>query len=90
MKADAIRRARQMHSRTVYSAPAPPAIENLEKNKKEEQPKARQNVSPEGVLQLTRMLGISSDQAILFALILLLSQSKENIPLVIALLYIAM
>ena len=36
------------------------------------------------------MLGLSNDQAILFGLILLLAGQKENIPLIIALLYIAM
>jgi len=88
MKADAIRRARQMHSRTVFNNNQ---ISASQKNSESEATLSSSNeVSANGILSLSKMLGISSDQLILFALIFLLSQQKDNLPLVIALLYIAM
>ena len=88
MKADAIRRARQMHSRTVFNnAPSNPP---QSKTEVQESAKHTDTNTAEGILGLSKMLGISSDQLIIFALIFLLSQQKENLPLVIALLYIAM
>jgi hypothetical protein len=81
MKADAIRRARQMHSRTAFTQKPFPEPTVAAKP---------QGVALDSILNMTNMLGLSNDQAILFGLILLLSGQKENIPLIIALLYIAM
>lgn len=83
MKADAIRRARQMHSRTAFTQKPVPEPEPTVAVKP-------QGVALDSILNMTNMLGLSNDQAILFGLILLLSGQKENIPLIIALLYIAM
>ncbi len=88
MKADAIRRARQMHSRTVFNnVPSSTAQKQSEPKEDSNRP---DNFSAEGIFGLSKMLGISTDQLIIFALIFLLSQQKDNLPLVIALLYIAM
>lgn len=97
MKADAIRRARQMHSRSAISnmphnhqadgqKQAPPKKEG-------DTPKAPPQKKPVGIqnlLQMIKMMGFENDQLILTALILLLAQEEDNLPIILALLYIAM
>ena len=90
MKADAIKRARQMHLRAA----------NFPKDVSEEKPRdnlsmpktpnAKNKVSRNGLLEMIRVLGFENDQLILIALILMLSADEENFPLVLALLYIAL
>ena len=90
MKADAIKRARQMHLRAIN---LPPNV-NTEKEKNTlSQPKntcKNSGISQKGILEMIRVLGFESDQLILIALILILSSQKENFPLLLALLYIAL
>jgi len=84
MKADAINRARQMRSRASIT----PILqkEDEPKSKKIESQKA--DYSPFSAL--SKMLNMESDQLILIALVLLLKGNRENLPIIIALLYIAM
>lgn len=94
MKADAIRRARQMQSRATM-----PNVNQL-KNEQNFDQNCRQNQKPsdnlgefpfiKNLYSMIGSLGLSHDQIILIALILMLSQEKDNIMLVVALLYIAM
>jgi len=97
MKADAIRRARQMHSRAAIPSiqPDPPPI----KEEKEEEAPPRKESSGtaprhksglDSLLGMIRMFGMENDQLIIIALILLLYGEKENLPVILALLYIAM
>lgn len=90
MKADAIKRARQMHLRAANFPPS-----NSEQRQKESSnlPKpslTKSKVSRNGILEMIRVLGFENDQLILIALILMLSADEENFPLVLALLYIAL
>lgn len=90
MKADAIKRARQMHLR---AANLPPSLGEQNNSERENQPKARpQNagISRNGLLEMIRVMGFENDQLILIALILMLSGEKDNFPLILALLYIAL
>lgn len=95
MKADAIRRARQMHSRAAFT---PPQFSN---QAKKESTKSKNNtpikkkeennfLDFQGIFKLAQIMGLSKDQLILFALILLISKEGENLPLTLALLYIAL
>lgn len=90
MKADAIKRARQMHLRAVN---LPPNVS--EKTSGEQEAPAKNKVqgagfSRNGLLEMIRVLGFENDQLILIALILMLCGEKDNFPLVLALLYIAL
>lgn len=90
MKADAIKRARQMHLR---AANFPPNVNEEREKESLNMPKAAgtsAKVSRNGILEMIRLLGFENDQLILIALILILSGEKENFPLVLALLYIAL
>ena len=90
MKADAIKRARQMHLRAANFPQG-----NIQEKQKEDRiaPKStntNSNFSKNGILEMIRVLGFENDQLILIALILMLSPNEENFPLVLALLYIAL
>lgn len=89
LKADAIRRARQMHQRRGnINSPIiekPQTEENLPREDKASAPFPINNI-----YNILKLFNLNNDQAILLGLILLISQNKENIPLIIALLYIAM
>ena len=91
MKADAIKRARQMHLR---AASFPPQSNIQEKRRETENltksTGARARFSKNGILEMIRVLGFENDQLILIALILMLSTDEENFPLILALLYIAL
>lgn len=90
MKADAIKRARQMHLR---AANFEPNISEENKKTSASPPKIanqRAKVSKNGILEMIRVLGFENDQLILIALILMLCSDEENFPLVLALLYIAL
>ena len=89
MKADAVRRARQMHARSALpSFPADIQNHNTEQNA-QKKPKEAEN-SPQNVLGMFKMFGVDNDRLIIFALILLLYSDKKNLPIILALLYIAM
>ena len=90
MKADAIKRARQMHLR---AANFPPNTNEQRQRDNKNLPKAphpKSKLSKNGILEMIRVLGFENDQLILIALILMLSGEEENFPLVLALLYIAL
>ena len=84
MKADAIRRARQMRSRASipFSAPIEEKAQTI--------PTPTENKTSNGFSAFSKMLSLETDQLILIALALLLKGRRENIPIIIALLYIAM
>ncbi|MEE1279686.1 MAG: hypothetical protein UHH95_02505 [Oscillospiraceae bacterium] len=94
MKADAVRRARQMHSRSAlpsgsaHKAPMP-AFENRNENNASANNR-KKLPGVQNLLQLSKMMGFENDQLILIALILILSGDEENLFIIIALLYIAM
>ncbi len=93
MKADAVMRARQMQSKTAFRSNPMSSSQNAESRN---QNKQNSNAFPfnlpiaKNVNGLISSLGLSSDQIIILAIILMLAQDKENLPLVVALLYIAM
>ena len=91
MKADAVRRARQMHARsTLPNFPAD--FQNQREapqQKNEPKPKEVQS-SPQNILGMFKMFGVDNDRLIIFALIFLLYSDKKNLPIILALLYIAM
>lgn len=90
MKADAIKRARQMHLRAVNFEPNATETNQKEKvNPSRSKPQATP-FSRKGILEMIRVLGFENDQLILIALILMLSADEENFPLILALLYIAL
>ena len=94
MKADAVRRARQMHSRSAlpssgaHKAPMP-AFENRKENNTSANSR-KKLPGVQNLLQLSKMMGFENDQLILIALILILSGDEDNLFIIIALLYIAM
>ncbi len=94
MKADAVRRARQMHSRS--SLPNSPinnfSGQNIQKkNEADASIKlGRKSYGINNLLHMTKMMGFENDQLILLALILILSGDEENLPIIIALIYIFM
>ncbi len=94
MKADAVRRARQMHSRSALPNPLPQKapMQDIEKKKEANASVNSRKKLPglQNLLQLSKIMGFENDQLILIALILILSGEEENLLIVIALLYIAM
>ncbi len=94
MKADAIRRARQMQSRAAMPSTSELKSEPNHAQNSHQNQKHADAVSEfpfiKNLYSMIGSLGLSHDQIILIALILMLSQEKDNIMLVIALLYIAM
>ena len=89
MKADAVRRARQMHARsTLPSFPADIPSQNAEQTESQK-PKEIES-TPQNILGMFKMFGVDNDRLIIFALILLLYSDKKNLPIILALLYIAM
>ncbi len=89
MKADAVRRARQMHARSALPHfPAEDINQNTEQA--EEQKTKEVQSSPQNVLGMFKAFGVDNDRLIIFALILLLYSDKKNLPIILALLYIAM
>lgn len=97
MKSDAIRRARQMHSRSaipnLQQGPVhnekPQTNERKESQESIPHPKNRPTAM-QNILQMIKMMGFESDQLILIALILMLSGEEDNMLIILALLYIAM
>ncbi len=92
MKADAVRRARQMHARSTlpnFPADFQNRKEAPPQQKSEPKPKEVQS-SPQNILGMFKMFGVDNDRLIIFALILLLYSDKKNLPIILALLYIAM
>lgn len=90
MKADAIRRARQMHSRSSI----PPLQDKTRKPQKSDTqnssvPSKKQN-SLNNLFGMLKLFKTDNDQLIILVLILLLYGDKQNMPLILALLYIAM
>lgn len=94
MKADAVRRARQMHSRSALpNSPTHNFAEETSQKKKEADASikaGRKSYGIKNLLQMTKMMGFENDQLILIALILILSGDEENLPIIIALIYIFM
>ena len=90
MKADAIKRARQMHLRATNLFPAAGDTGDAHGAKAPKIKNEKGTFSKNGILDMIRVLGFENDQLILIALILMLSSSEENFPLVLALLYIAL
>lgn len=91
MTADAIRRARQMHARSAL--PTPPNDFHKQADAfgqpREQKPKEIES-TPQNILGMFKMFGVDNDRLIIFALILLLYSDKKNLPIILALLYIAM
>ena len=89
MKADAVRRARQMHARSTL--PSFPADTPGEKSEQAYEHKIKEaESSPQNILGMFKAFGVDNDRLIIFALILLLYSDKKNLPIILALLYIAM
>lgn len=85
MKRDAIKRARQMRS----MASLEPML--TEDNTENQKPQITKENAPQNpFFSLSKMLNFDSDELILIAIILLLKSNRENLPIIIALLYIAM
>lgn len=85
MKRDAIKRARQMRS----MANLEPML--TEDNTENQKPQITKENAPQNpFFSLSKMLNFDSDELILIAIILLLKSNRENLPIIIALLYIAM
>lgn len=85
MTADAIRRARQMQMRS--SLPQKEVTKDIiakTDNKTDKKP------NEDATFNLEKILGGDSDRLILIILILLLRSEKENLPIILALLYILM
>ncbi|MBQ7800102.1 MAG: hypothetical protein IJ370_06375 [Oscillospiraceae bacterium] len=87
MKADAVKRARQMHARSTL--PNFPADFQNQRSTSEQKPKEVES-TPQNILGMFKMFGVDNDRLIIFALILLLYSDKKNLPIILALLYIAM
>lgn len=85
MKREAINRARQMRSRASIN----PVLQCVSPEQ-EKQQCARENPNSNAFFSLSKMLNFDSDELILIAIILLLKSNRENLPIIIALLYIAM
>lgn len=91
MKADAVRRARQMHARsTLPNFPADFQNQRSASEQKNEQMPKEVKSTPQNILGMFKMFGVDNDRLIIFALILLLYSDKKNLPIILALLYIAM
>ncbi|MBQ8868866.1 MAG: hypothetical protein IJ027_04015 [Oscillospiraceae bacterium] len=91
MKADAVRRARQMHARsTLPNFPADCQNQREAPQQKSEPVPKEVQSSPQNILGMFKMFGVDNDRLIIFALILLLYSDKKNLPIILALLYIAM
>lgn len=97
MKNDAIRRARQMQSRATIQGPS------VESKSFNTQPsKAKENACDNTANSYTKLpflngfndiisqLGLTNEQLIIFAIILMLCESRDNRLLIMALLYIAL
>ncbi len=89
MTADAVRRARQMHARSALP-PFPTDISNQNTEGESRQKPKEVQSSPQNILGMFKMFGVDNDRLIIFALILLLYSDKKNLPIILALLYIAM
>jgi len=79
MKADAIRRARQMHLRAAVppqAAEAPPK-EEFKEAKSNENP-GKKSGGLNNLFAMTKMFGMENDQIILIAIILLLKGEKKT------------
>ena len=87
MKADAVKRARQMHARSTL--PNFPTDFQNQRSSSEQKPKEVES-TPQNILGMFKMFGVDNDRLIIFALILLLYSDKKNLPIIRALLYIAM
>ena len=89
MTADAVRRARQMHARSTLPAFTSESAGKSTEQAEKQRPKEA-NPSPQNILGMFKMFGVDNDRLIIFALILLLYSDKKNLPIILALLYIAM
>ena len=85
MTADAIRRARQMQMRSSL-----PQKELKTEIGSQDAPDCESNVKSIAPLNIEKLLGGDNDRIILIILILLLRSEKENLPIILALLYILM
>lgn len=93
MKADAIRRARQMHSRSRQYNNSPEY--QSDRASTSQSPRISQNSRNSAKLnfdisKLLSSFGLNNDQLIIILLIMMISGEKENLPLIMALLYIAL
>ena len=100
MKSDAIRRARQMQSRATIvggseqNGRSKQPSEAPKKDAAQESTGNAQNFSGlpflKGFNNVFAQLGLSSEQLIIFAIILMLCENRENRFLIMALIYIAL
>ncbi len=99
MKNDAIRRARQMQSRATIvggeqNGRGKPPSEAPKKDAAQESAGNTQGFSGlpflKGFNDVIAQLGLSSEQLIIFAIILMLCENRENRFLIMALIYIAL
>ena len=86
MTADAIRRAKQMQMRSSLPQKETPKDTPIITPPKPDDKRDSTNNS----FNLEKLLGGESDRLILIILILLLRSEKENLPIILALLYILM
>lgn len=100
MKNDAIRRARQMQSRATITGNTGNTSEQKNRSTEPIKPSAQTSTNNSrafsklpflsGFNDAIANLGLSSEQLIIFAIILMLCENRDNRMLIMALLYIAL